>query len=446
MPAYFTLTGNPFVDAGVFALSELVGKEPEDIAPEHLEGPIDTIRSLYISNAWRKNLYSIFPNNPITNPSKKTIKNKEEYFLKKIGLLLASFVPLKNTGSCIACGRRDIDQPKTRDEIPLTGSGDLVNFFPAGQSGENYCSVCSFAVQFMPLFLYSLGGRFLLLHSSSPKIMKAWAKKGIKETRVQLISGIFTGCIDEGYRRGENALFRIIENIVLSYEERWGKENSSVSAYNFTNYIQSPALEVIYLPASIFRFLVYVKTHDAYAEWKKVVRKGYHSFKDEEEFKWRINEVYRYLLEGRSIVSYFLDKDRTIVGNWEILTFYLMEVRKMEEKRIEIIKRLSDKIAKIIRLKDNTKRLFDLERANSFESLRGVLLNLAKDNITVGSAEPLLLIDEFVQELFPEGALGWRETRDIILFRLYEVLHEYLQSKKEIPEIIEDTEEEGQNG
>jgi len=439
MPDYFTLTGNPFVDAGIFILSELVDKEAHKITPEDLKKPTDTILSLYLSNAWRKNLYSIFPNNPITNPS---IKNKKEYFLKKMGTLLDSFVPLRNTGSCIACGRREIDRPKTKDEIPLTGSGDLVNFFPAGQAGENYCSVCTFAVQFMPLFLYSLRGRFLLLHSVSSKVMKVWAKKGVESGREQLVSGVFTGCFEDGYRRGDNALFHIIEDIVLSYEERWLEENPSVSAYIFTNYGQSPELEIIYLPADVFKFFVYIKNHEAYSEWKKVVKKGYNNLKNEEEFKWKLNRVYRNLLGRRSIVTYFLNQDRTVVSGWEILTFYLREVRKMETKRIETIKRISDKIAEIIRLKDNTKRLVGIERARFYESLRGVFLNLVKDNITLGSPEPLLTLDEFMQDLFPEGAFGWKETRDIILFRLYEVLHDYLKAKKELPGLGEELKEE----
>jgi len=439
MPDYFTLTGNPFVDAGIFVLSELLNKNIEEITPEDLKEPINTILSLYLSDPWRKNLYSIFPNNPITNPS---IKNKKVYFLKKMGILLDSFALLKNTGSCIACGRREIDQPKTKDEIPLTGSGDLVNFFPAGQAGENYCSVCTFAVQFMPLFLYNLGGKFLLLHSPSFKVMKVWTRQGIKNAREQLVSGVFTGCFDDGYKRGDNALFHIIEDVVLSYEEKWMEENSSVSAYIFTNYGQNPALEIIYLPADVFKFLVYVKAHKAYSEWKKVVKKGYSSLQNEEEFKWKPNRVYRRLLEDSTIVPYFLNQDRTVIGGWEILTFYLMEVRKMENKRIETIKRVSDKMAKIIRLKDNTKRLFKIERANSYESLRGVFLNLVKDNITLRSSEPLLTLDELTQDLFPEGAYGWKEIRDIILFRLYEVLHDYLIAKKELPELEEIEEEE----
>ena len=60
MPGYFTLTGNPFVDAGIFVLSELLNKNIEEITPEDLKEPINTILSLYLSDPWRRNLFHIF--------------------------------------------------------------------------------------------------------------------------------------------------------------------------------------------------------------------------------------------------------------------------------------------------------------------------------------------------------------------------------------------------
>jgi len=39
MPVYFTLTGNPFVDAGIFVLAELVSKNVKEITLEDLREP-----------------------------------------------------------------------------------------------------------------------------------------------------------------------------------------------------------------------------------------------------------------------------------------------------------------------------------------------------------------------------------------------------------------------
>ena len=91
----------------------------------------------------------------------------------------------------------------------------------------------------------------------------------------------------------------------------------------------------------------------------------------------------------------------------------------MDKERIEVLKKVADKIADYIEKTDNTKRLFAIETAKSYEGLRNVFLKITKDMIANGVGEPLFTIDEFVNDLFPEGALNWKETRDILLFRLY---------------------------
>jgi len=53
----------------------------------------------------------------------------------------------------------------------------------------------------------------------------------------------------------------------------------------------------------------------------------------------------------------------------------------------------------------------------------------------------LFTTDEFINDLFPDGALTWKETRDILLFRIYEKLSDYIKEKKEIIEEIEENEE-----
>ncbi|MCK4278766.1 MAG: type I-B CRISPR-associated protein Cas8b1/Cst1, partial [Desulfurellaceae bacterium] len=194
-------------------------------------------------------------------------------------------------------------------------------------------------------------------------------------------------------------------------------------------------------PNSVFRFLVYVQRLDV-SSWAKIVRKGYWGFKKEDDYKWRNNTVYRNLLNGRSIIGFFINnKSRTIIGNWEIFSYYLKEVMEMNEKRIDTLKKVGDKISDYIRQTDNTKRLFAFETAKSYEGMRNVLLKITKNMIANRMDVPLFTTDEFINDLFPEGALGWKETRDILLFRIYEKLSDYLKEKKEIIEEIEENEE-----
>ena len=436
---YFTLTGNPFVDGGIYAIEAYYGKDLSSLKPEDLKKKTDALVDLYLTDGWKKNMFSVFTgNSKFTNP---LIKNKKEAALNYLNGLLKEFTPPKKNGSCVACGRREALPLRKRDEIPLTGSGNFVNFFSGFSQGERYCSVCTFAVQFIPLMLYSVGNRFMLIHAVSEKIMKYWAMEAIKNVNEQVSSGNYTGCMQEGYKVSKNALFHIIEKIIRDIKDIYPDENPSITAYVFSNYGQNPApMDIIHLPNNIFKFLVYIQRLDSSC-WRKIVNKGYRNIKKDDDYKVKRNSVYENLLENRSIIEYFFEKKRNILGNWEIFSFYLKEVKKMDEKRIDVLKKVGDKIANYITRTDNTKRLYSIETAKTYEGLRNVFLKITKDLIAEGINPPLFTTDEFLNQLFPEGALSWKETRDILLFRIYEKLSEYLMNKKEIIKEINEEEE-----
>jgi len=436
---YFTLTGNPFVDGGIYAIEAYYRKKLSDLTPQVLETKIDDIVDLYMTDGWNKNIYSIFTgNSKFTNPSIKNKKTKSKHWLKN---LLQEFSVPENSGTCIACGRRDALPIHKRDEIPLTGSGKLVNFFAGATEGERYCSVCIFAVQFLPLYLYSVGKYLMLFHSVSQKMMRLLAQKFITNVREQIASNNFTGCMEKGYKNSENALFHIVEEMIREREDILPEENPSIVAYIFSNYGQNPPpMKIIHLPNKVFRFLVYIQRLDS-SIWKRIVRKGYKVLKKEDDYKWRDNQVYKNLLNNKSIIGFFVEKNRTVIGNWSIFVYYLKEVKEMDDKRIDVLKKIGDKIADYIKQTDNIKRLYGLERAKNYESLRNVFLKITRDMIANKMETPLFTTDEFLNDLFPEGALTWKETRDILLFRIYEKLSHYLREKKEIIEEIEENEE-----
>ena len=63
MAIYEKLMGNPFVDAGVSAICEWVGRgtKPEEIAIHNLEQIVEDIAPMLQTTAGWKNLHSIFP-------------------------------------------------------------------------------------------------------------------------------------------------------------------------------------------------------------------------------------------------------------------------------------------------------------------------------------------------------------------------------------------------
>ncbi|BDZ70615.1 type I-B CRISPR-associated protein Cas8b1/Cst1 [Methanobacterium petrolearium] len=445
---FYDFTGNPFVDAGIWAISQWVGKKPEKLDKDDFRSIINDVTFLYLSPKWSKNMYQIFPNNPITNNAVKDKKNRYSQILNE---LIEEMTPLGNNGNCISCGRRDVLERSAKDRVPLTGSKKLINYFSFGTDGADYCPACTFAIQFAPLIMYSCV-KMLLIHSNSRKVMKKWSKKAKNNIDKQLSSKNYTGCLNEGFKNPKNALFHIIQDMILSYDERWYLEKPSINFYHFTNFNQGPNLDIYNVPTSVFRFLAYIPP-DNFENWLKVVRRGYRfvnweKVKEEDEYKNNPNTVYDNLLENKSIIRFFINrKNREAIGGWDLISYYLEEVRNMDEKRINVIKDVGDRLVDHIETMDDMKTLNRLEMAANYRSFRNVLRIIIKKRISNGIEDPLFTFDDYVDYLFPEGNLTWRETQDLILFRIYEKLQPWIiqqgnQSELETQESEEAQEEE----
>ncbi len=438
----FDFTGNPFVDAGIWAISQWVDKKPEELNKEDLRSIINDVISLYLTPKWSKNMYQIFPNNPITNNS---VKDKKGRYSQILNELIEEINPLGNNGNCISCGRRDFLNRSGKDRVPLTGSRNLINYFSNGMDGADYCPACTFAIQFSPLITYSCV-KMLLIHSNSKKIMHYWSKKAKENINKQLSSKNYTGCLNEGFKNPKNALFHIIQDIILSYDVRWYLEKPSINFYHYSNFNQGPTLDIYHVPTSVFKFLAYIPQHEKFEEWLRIVRRGYRfvdweKVKEENEYKNNPNSVYNNLLESKSIIKFFIDrKNKVAIGGWDLLSHYLEEVRNMNEKRINAIKNVGDKLASYVMIMEDVKTLNRLEMAGNYRSFRNILRIIIKKRISNAMEDPLFTFDDYVNYLFPEGNLTWRETQDLILFRMYEKLQPWIiqqgnQDELEIPEL-----------
>jgi len=448
MAIYEALMGNPFVDAGVSAICEYQRKEADEITIADLNNMIKELSPVICSPAWSKNLFSIFPNSAVTNPANRR-KNLVELIKSNWNGLLSNVEELGKSGDCAGCGRRIVNRYLTKTDVPLTGSGELRNFFPLFGSGVGYCSACALAIQFAPLSFVASGGKFLMVHSNCWKWQRVWARRCIEGIKSQISKNEITGCYNPGYVNGRNSFFTMTDELMSRYEARWSGENATIQVYYFTNYNQGPELDIYYLPASVFRFLAYVHEKHYISEWNEIVKSGYQKVnwdkvQSDDEYKNKHNSVYEYLLEGKSILCFFLNRqERQVRGNWELVVLYLREVHNMSESRLAVIKRVGDAISDSIRQSGNTKRLFQMERAKVYAEFRNVLLRIIRDRLTQGQEGPLFSLDEYMMELFPETTgefTDWKETRDLLLFRIYETLHDWIRSQK-LPE-IEETEEE----
>jgi CRISPR-associated protein Cst1 len=465
--SFFTWTGNPFVDNGIGAmLAHSEKKTPEELNADDVQAVGEKMLRVYLTPGWLKSMQNIFPNGAFTNGA--FASRREDVARRLTEFLVFKVAPPQFSGSCVYCGQREglrltpeerkqlpVDIVLSKTYVPLNGG--VLNFFPGGVKGADICANCVFAIQCAPLNFYTANfdeKRFVALHSNSDKVLRAWSNRARKSVESQIALGKFDGCFNEGFNK-VNAFFRIVEEIMNGYDWDDRDRYTTIRFYHFDNYNQPKAqpLKIYDLPAPTFRFLALALQNQFRAEWKGLVRRNYYFTKggveitlppvggndDEERYKTQRNHILESLLAGRPITRFFFfRRDQKAYVSWEFLSLYLKDVLSMPDERIATIKRVGDEMALVI--KANKKRLGQLENARNYASFRNVLLRFIKDRKEIGAPAPLFTLDEYDEHLFPQGALGWKETQDLLLFRIYETLHDWLRPE-DVPQTGDDADE-----
>ncbi|AFN03914.1 type I-B CRISPR-associated protein Cas8b1/Cst1 [Pyrococcus furiosus DSM 3638] len=424
----FSWTGHPFVDGGLAALLLYSEKtRPEELTQEDIEKAIKFASELYARKDWSSSYLHalLFPNSGLlmANPSMAKKRTPENIAKNLESLLNEKEDP--NAPICEICGRRHSrSKPVYRSEFPLIGSGGVPNYFPSGKEGANICSHCLFLVQFLPLILYRLR-RLLLIHTYPPELMLELHREALKDVRLtKLVSS------GRGYQRPENFLFTLLTEVTIKTEREELWENASITLYYFTNpNRERPKMMIIHVPSSVTRFVAHAARHDL-SGWKRIVAMGWKKGSDE---KSSPNEVYLKLLNGESILPYFINvAKRRTNASWDLLSFYCTEVLGLDEKALEFIKEVGDRIVETLKeLPDNklSARVRELERAEKLYQFEAFFVNLEKLRQRLGLKDPLLTFDEFARVLTIYGEdleISWRTVRNLLLFRIYEKLHDRL--------------------
>jgi|FLYL01.1.fsa_nt_gi CRISPR-associated protein Cst1 len=431
-PIWFT-TGNPFVDMGQEMMAALAGVDkPEDLTLQDVEPLLSRLTKLYLMTDWRKTLHTIFPNSKLVNAS---VKQPEQEYLKLLEGWLKQIGAKSNLGVPCAISGKSAQTYVNRAQLPMSDA-ESGNFQSANDTGVPVSAPVALALQFTPLSLVKVGKMLALPHFSNEYVQYQWAEDSVKH--VLQTEALSSGSVrDTGTFRTVNAFFKLVEGLVRDHQDL---PNSSVTLYLFNNFNQvdyKAASELYYMPARVFSFIQTAMRPQVRQGWQRIVRRGYRYAKDnvddEGELQKYSNLVYERLLANESISGFFLNrKERCPVvrglEGWMLFSAYLKEVRGMDQRRLDSLRDLGDRIATLVR--DRRKRLLALERARSRGELTEVLYRLTKDAAAAGHDQPLITFDQLVSDVFPVGAeySDWREVKNLLLFRIYEQLFDDLKS------------------
>ncbi|MDT8782115.1 MAG: type I-B CRISPR-associated protein Cas8b1/Cst1 [Candidatus Bathyarchaeota archaeon] len=416
-------TGNPFVDAGIAAVCALTEKrDPTQISKFDLTQTAQQLIDFYLDGNQPKwqNLGKLFTICSIQqNPSNK--KNRHKKYEAYLCELIEKTTPANSSGNCIGCGKRDT-QPLLhgnsqrypyRDEYPLSGSGGVLNYYSFFEQGMPLCPLCTLLLQYVPLYVISNGKRLFLVHSHNPVIMQHLARNAVTSIKGKSSMGTtltFYKPSFNFFNINECAInvARDVLNEASAYEERSGQ--TAIRIYSFVNSGQLNRFDFGDLPSEVFEFL-----EDAYrGDMKANITE---LFRESKGFTKKGRDIYSCLVNEFNIsVPFFIrPKEKRVVGGWQLLELYLTRVRKMEKDKIEIVKKVGKRL--YYYLKPDFRKLRDLE-TDDFKEFKAALERFQK----------LALIYEIddVPLLFPKdekGCVRWRETQNLLLGYIYELMH-----------------------
>jgi CRISPR-associated protein Cst1 len=457
------VTGDPFADVGGFVIKYLAQKHQEKGVLELVE----YITKIYVKD-WDNNLHSFFLNSTITHNSNKGQKgiDKTVAYYKS---LIEEQTPVQE-GYCRITGQKTKLFFAGRDNHIMSGSGTLINFHHAFQSGILLSKEALIRMLFVPLGLIQLGNKVALIYSNNDEVTQFFVDENCRNNIRDLASGQSQSIQRSDFNNPANAIFAFADKCIdtfktATYDAESGKSNTAgitLNLYHFTNFGASPDIQLHTLPATVFAFYATCLKGELKKDWQRFVKNSYSNSKFKnahfnettdswessketagyEAYRtWR-NRIYEKLMYDQSILREMLYWSIKKSFDFKIVELYQINLRNMDKRSIQKIKQLADYIV-LGQEKDVVKKsITKLNGTKSSHDIRFFLLKLMNNNYQKGNQQPLFTLEEYVDYLFPDGT-SWREIRDLLLIAIYQKLHETkLSLEIELPE--EETENESE--
>ena len=435
-------TGDPFADAGGFAIEYLSEKFPEKDILEL----IDYITKIYVEK-WGGKLNAFFLNSKITQPAFQGSRKTEET-LKYFEALIKEAEP-SEVGCCRITGRETKLFFGGRDNSIMTGSGTLINFHHFFQKGIALSKEALIRIHFVPFACQQLQGKISLMQSSNQMLSYLFVKLTAEKNLHEIGIGISEGVAKSDFNKPANSIFHFVDYTLTNLQDfRDGNMLPSLTLYLFTNFGASPDIQLYQLPAKVFLFYRTCLQPRFREDWQRFVRSHYFDGKhkgatynfqtekfelvksqetetiDQNEYRQWFNRIYNKLLNAENIRTDILRWSRKHQFNFEIVTIYQQNIIGMKKETINKIKELA---AFLVREEDADKikkRIKALDGAKNASALRRFLLkDVVAANYADGNEKPIVSLDDYINYLFPDGSY-WAEIRDLLLIAIYQELHE----------------------
>jgi CRISPR-associated protein Cst1 len=435
-------TGDPFADAGGFAIEYLAEKFPEmDI----LELIKYVTKDNYIST-WKGKLHSYYHGSKITNPSIKTDEAKIEGTLKLFENIITEREP-SESGFCRISGRESKLFSLGRESLMLAGSGGFINFHHFFDSGLRMSKEIVIRMFFMPFGTILLQGKIALLYSNNLDALKYWIKDNCSKNTARIGKNLDdAGALKSEFTKIPNALFSFVDELLTRTPDV--RNDTSLILYHCSNFITKSELKIYQIPAKVFLFYRNCLQPKFREDWQKFIRSHYFNSQhkgakynlqsgqfeivkskeiesiNHDEYRQWFNVIYNKLLNDDNIRTDFLRWSRKQPFNFEIVSIYQQNIIGMKKETINKIKELA---AFLVREEDSDKikkRIKALDGAKNASALRRFLLkDVVAANYAVGNDHPIISLDDYINYLFPDGSY-WAEIRDLLLIAIYQELHE----------------------
>lgn len=445
-------SGDPFVDAGGYALKFLSEQFPEKDILELIE----FATNIYVDQ-WDSKINPVFLNSNITQPAFKPDKKKSETNAFFKGLIEES-IPYV-TGCCRILGIETSLFPAGRNLSVLSGSGTFVNFHHSFEEGLMLSKESLIRYHFLPLGCELLQGNISVISSNNPQTAELYARNCCAQTLMNIGQNASTGILKNESRATSTAIFRFIDKILSDYMNYDGHE--SISLYHFTNFGASPDLRIYTLPFQAFYFYILSQRNEYKSQWNHFVSRYYKTSElknlrfdevraiyigtekkeekmvEETQYKYWYNVIYENLLTGKTITKEIRKWSKDHPFNLQLFGHYLILIQNMKNETLKKLNEIADFILTNTPETDIEKVITRLNGINSAFLLRRFILKIVEKNYAIGNDEAIVTVEDYTNYLFPEGS-SWMETRDVLLIYIYQKLHE-----KNIKMVFAESEDNG---